>query len=171
MRVDNVSRRKVLVVGGLASLGVPLAGFLWLPSAADGMNLLSYREMSTLAALGEVFFPEGNAVGIAWQEMDLEREVDRLLSETLSPRLVKPFRYLLRFVEYGTLAQTGKRFSSCSLATRERLIEDWGRPGSKLRHGGMSSLKSVLGMAYFNHPDVLNALGWRSMCAPKPGSV
>ena len=169
--MGNISRRQVLVVGGLASFGIPLGGFLWLPSAAPGMKVLSLREMGTIAALGEVFFPEDNAVGIASQQVGLEKEVDRLLSETLSPSLVTPFRYLIRFVEYGTIAQARTPFSRCSLEKREQLVEGWARPGSKLRHGGMASLKSVLGMAYFNHPDVLNALGWRSMCAPKPGST
>jgi hypothetical protein len=72
---------------------------------------------------------------------------------------------LLRFVQYGTVAQTGKRFTACSLEKRAALLEGWGRPGSKYRAGGITSLKSVLGMAYFNHPKVLKAIGWRSLCS------
>jgi hypothetical protein len=132
---------------------------------------LSEGELSVIGALGEVMFPEGNAIGLSGLDIGLEGEVDLLLGETLDPKLVPPFRYLLRFVQFGTIAQTGKRFTSCSPEKRAELLAEWGRPGSKFRNGGIASLKSVLGMAYFNHPDVLNAIGWRSYCAAKPGSA
>ena len=170
MNSPRPTRRQVLTIGALTTAGVGLGGFLWLPSAAEGHRVLSTGELSIIGALGEVMFPDGNAIGLSWKDVDLEGEVDRLLGETLDPKLVPPFRYLLRFVQYGTVAQTGKRFTGCSQERRAELLEGWGRPGSKLRNGGMASLKSVLGMAYFNHPRVLNAIGWRSYCAAKPGT-
>ena len=164
MPLHKPTRRQVLVIGSLVSVGTMVGGFLWLPDPAPGKEVLSKGELSIIAALGEVFFPEGNAIGLSWKDVELENGVDRLLSETIAPNLVDPFRYLLRFVEYGTIAETGSRFSQCSVQRREALLADWGRPGSKYRSGGMNSLKSILGMAYFNHPRVLDAVGWRSMC-------
>jgi len=171
MRSLRPTRRQVLTIGSLTTIGVGLGGFLWLPAAAEGRQVLSSGELSVVGALGEVFFPTGNAIGLSWSDIGLEEEVDRLLGETLDPKLVPPFRYLLRFMQYGTVAETGKRFTACSVERRAALLENWGRPGSKIRGGGIASLKSVLGMAYFNHPDVLNAIGWRSYCAVKPGSA
>lgn len=165
------TRRQVLTIGSLTSVGVGIGGFLWLPGPAEGRHVLSEGELSVIGALGEVMFPEGNAIGLSGLDIGLEGEVDLLLGETLDPKLVPPFRYLLRFVQFGTIAQTGKRFTSCSPEKRAELLAEWGRPGSKFRNGGIASLKSVLGMAYFNHPDVLNAIGWRSYCAAKPGSA
>ena len=170
MTMLRPTRRQVLTIGSLTTVGVGIGGFLWLPSAAEGHQELSQGELSVIGALSEVMFPEGNAIGISGTDIGIESEVDRLLAETLDPKLVPPFRYLLRFVQVGTIAQTGKRFTSCSAEKRSELLAEWGRPGSKFRTGGIASLKSVLGMAYFNHPDVLNAIGWRSYCAAKPGS-
>ena len=165
MRLPKPTRRQVLTIGSLVTGGTLVGGFLWLPSAAPGKHVLSADELSIIGALGEVFFPEGNAIGLSWRDVELESGVDQLLSETIAPNLVDPFRYLLRFVEYGTIAETGSRFTRCSVKRRAALLEDWGRPGSKYRSGGMNSLKSILGMAYFNHPRVLDAVGWRSMCS------
>jgi len=138
---------------------------MWLPNPAAGQRVLSEGELTIVGALGEVFFPEANPVGLSWEDVALEDGVDRLLAETIEPNLVDPFRYLLRFVEYGTIAETGSRFTRCSVKRRAALLESWGRPGSKYRSAGMNSLKSILGMAYFNHPEVLSTLGWRSMCS------
>ena len=171
MALTRPTRRQVLTIGSLTSVGVGLGGFLWLPEAAEGHEVLSEGELSVVEALGEVLFPEGNAIGLSGSDIGIESEVDRLMAETLDPKLVPPFRYLLRFIQYGTRAQTGKRFTSCSVEKRAELLAEWGRPGSKLRNGGIASLKSVLGMAFFNHPDVLSAIGWRSYCAARPGDA
>jgi len=165
MSASRPTRRQVLSIGALSGVGFAVGGFLWLPETADGRQVLSAGELSVVAALGEVLFPENNAIGLTWKDVDLEFEVDKLLGQTLEPKLVPPFRYLLRFVQYGTIAQTGKRFTACSVEKRAALLESWGRPGSKYRNGGITSLKSVLGIAYFNHPKVLDTIGWRSICS------
>jgi hypothetical protein len=164
MFIARPSRRQVLTIGALSGVGFAVGGFLWLPDAAENQAVLSAGELGIVAALGEVLFPEGNAIGFSWKEVDLAQEVDRLLAEVLDPKVVAPFRYLLRFVQYGCVAQTGKTFSACSAEKRAELLASWGRPGSTYRNAGITSLKSVLGMAYFNHPQVLKAIGWRSMC-------
>jgi hypothetical protein len=165
MVVARPTRRQVLTVGALSAAGFSVGGFLWLPKPAENQNVFSAGELSIVSALGEVLFPEGNALGISWRDVNLASEVDILLGEYLDPKVVAPFRYLLRFVQYGTVAQAGKTFTACSPETRANLLESWGKPGSKYRNAGITSLKSVLGMAYFNHPEVLKAVGWRALCS------
>jgi hypothetical protein len=159
------TRRQVLTVGSLSVVGFSVGGFLWLPKPAENQHVFSAGELSIVSALGEVLFPEGNALELSWKDVDLANEVDTLLGEYLDPKVVAPFRYLLRFVQYGTVAQTGHTFTACSAETRANLLASWGKPGSKYRNAGITSLKSVLGMAYFNHPKVLKAMGWRAMCS------
>jgi hypothetical protein len=101
MFIARPSRRQVLTIGALSGVGFAVGGFLWLPDAAENQAVLSAGELGIVAALGEVLFPEGNAIGFSWKEVDLAQEVDRLLAEVLDPKVVAPFRYLLRFVQYG----------------------------------------------------------------------
>jgi len=164
MPIARLTRRQVLTIGALSGVGFTVGGFLWLPQAGESQYVFSASELAIVSALGEVLFPEGNAIGLSWRDVNLGQEVDRLLGEVLDPKVVSPFRYLLRFVQYGCVAQTGKTFSACSPEKRAALLRSWGRPGSTYRKAGITSLKSVLGMAYFNHPQVLKTIGWRSAC-------
>jgi hypothetical protein len=91
-------------------------------------------------------------------------EVHRLLFEVLDPLRASGFRYVLRSLEWGTLASRGHLFSHLSAAERVEVLEAWADPAVFTRRIAHDSLKAILGMAYFAHPQVLAHMGWRATC-------
>ncbi len=158
------TRRQVLVGGTLTGAGLAVGAGIYLPPPLPGGHVLSAAECEIVGALGEVLFPRDNPIGVDWEQAGLAQEVDRLLVEAVDPAMVRPFRYLLRYIQVGALFRTGSRFSQASLEDRKELLAEWSAPGTLKGRLVDSSVKGVLGMAYFNHPDVLNAVGWRLGC-------
>jgi len=158
------TRRKVLIGGTLATGLLALGAGVYLPGPAAGRNVLSKGELAVVGALAAVMFPPGNALGVDASRAEVMKGVDALLGDTLDPGMARSFRYLLRGIEWGTVPLVGRRFSRCSLGKRQALMERWDRPGSWVGRVTGASVRAVLGMAYFNHPDVLDAVGWRVGC-------
>jgi hypothetical protein len=109
-------------------------------------------------------FPPGNALGVDADQAEVAQGVDTLLVDTIDPTMARSFRYLLRGIELGTVVLAGSRFTRCSLEKRRGLMARWDQPGSWVGRVTGASVRAVLGMAYFNHPDVLDAVGWRVGC-------
>src|SRR5690606_32322752 len=108
-------------------------------------------------AVAEVFFPgapfpiDGVAAGVS-------SGVDRIVGEVLEEAAAAAFRYVLRTLEWGTLASRGRRFTAMSVDERRDVLETWSDPDVVPRRVAMESFKAVLGMAYFAHPEVIAAI-------------
>lgn len=159
-----LSRRRLLglSVGGAAAIA--LAWAVQLEDPAPELRVLGRRERALIDAVGEALFPPGNPVGPGWAELDLGAEVDRMLDHELGPSMVTPFRALLKGLDLAALWTFGGRFAACTLPERLELLRAWGEAGvvpTRLAH---DSIKSIMGLAYFNHPRVLAQLGYRASC-------
>lgn len=164
-----LSRRALLLTGAaaasLAALGVSEAV---LPAPAPGFRLLAAEELVVLAALGEAFFPAASPLGVAAADVDLPARVDALLAEDLDPVVAPVFRYLLDVLETGTLVSRGSRFSALPLAVRREVVDTWAGPVILPRRLGYDALKSIVGMAFFNTPEVTAKVGWSPRCQGGP---
>ncbi|MCB9793778.1 MAG: gluconate 2-dehydrogenase subunit 3 family protein [Alphaproteobacteria bacterium] len=157
-----VSRRSLLRAGVLAAGVGVTARFLVLGAAAPGREIVNEHGLEIIEALGELFFPEGNAIGPSWRDVDLASRVDRILSQTLDPTAAEGFRYLLRGLDYASVVTHSTRFCVATVDQRAAILEAWeSELPTRLGH---AALKSVFGMAYFNHPSVREAVGFASRC-------
>lgn len=161
------SRRALLYSGtaaaGLTAVGVPVSV---LPSACPGFQLLSEGEVALVAAIGEAFFPSGSALAIGAADVGLPFLVDTLLAEELDPVVQPVFRYLLRAVDAGTVASRGSSFALLPLEDRRAVLDTWSDNAIFPRRVAYDALKSVLGMAFFNAPEVTERIGWSPTCHP-----
>lgn len=144
-----------------AALGV--AGALHLPSAGQGLRLLSAHEAEVVAAVAATMFP-GVHFPLDGVQAGCVAEVDRILGEVLPEVHAAGFRYLLRALEVGAVVSHGARFSSLSAEARREVLDIWGAPGVLPRRIASDALKMVMGMAYFAHPAVLDHMGYRATC-------
>lgn len=120
--------------------------------------------MGVVTALAEVMFP-GAPFPVSGVEAGVEAEVDRIVAEVIAPVQAAAFRYLLRLLEWGTMASRGQRFSALSPPERREVLAVWGQPASLPRRVASDALKAVMGMAYFSNPLVLDHMGYRSTCS------
>jgi hypothetical protein len=164
----GISRRGVLL-GGMAA-GAGLAAVAATGAAievgipAEGLRVMSARELAVVRALAEVMFPRG-AFPLDGLEAGVAEEVDRLLAEVLDPLHASGFRTLLHTLEWGTLASRGATFSALPAAERAEVVRIWADPSVFARRIAGDAFKIVLGMAYFAHPAVLRTIGWSTGCA------
>jgi len=114
-------------------------------------------------AVAEVLFP-GDPFPVNGREAGVAAEVDRIVGEVLEPVPAAGFRYVLRALEWGTFASRGRRFSRLPASARAEVLSTWKAPEQMTRRVAGDSLRAVLGMAYFSHPEVLASMGWRATC-------
>ncbi len=155
-----ITRRRLLGAGLAAGALAVCAGTVRLGSPSPDLRVLSRDERLLVDALGEALWPEGNPIGIPWVGAE---HVDEVLAVTLLPVSVLAFRYALRGLAWGSLL-TGRSISARSALERVELLHAWseGPLPERLSHDG---IKVVLGMAYFNHPSVMEALGVNFRCS------
>jgi hypothetical protein len=158
-----VSRRSLLRAGLATGAALAFGVGLRLDAPAAGARLLSVEEMEILRALAEVMFPAG-VFPVDGLEARVPEEVDRIVADMMEEPATSAFRYVLRAIEWGTLASRGLRFSRLPAEARAEVLEVWSEPMVLPRRVAHDSLRLVLGMAYFNHPAVLGAIGWRTGC-------
>lgn len=160
-----VTRRRV-VLAGAALGGAGLVGGavgLHLDAPAPGARALSLAELGTVRAVGEVLFPAG-VFPIDGGHPAVLAEVDRVVADTLDALRGRLFRYVLRTLEYGTVATRGARFSALDVETRREVFERWADPHVLVRRVSWDSVRVILGMAFFVQPEVADAMGWRALC-------
>jgi hypothetical protein len=163
-----VTRRRVVVGGVALTSALAAASVLVLPSPAQGMRVLGPREREVVDALGEALFPVGNAVGPSWLDIDLVAEVDRILDRVLPGRAVYGFRVLLNVLEWSAVLVAGKPLTSCTVEERLELFEALEVRESVVRRAARDGLRGVMALAYFDHPTVWKAIGFRSLCTGEP---
>lgn len=153
-----------MLQGGI-TLGASIAcgAGLRLDVPAPGAFVLSVEELAVVRALAEVMFP-GAPLPKDGVQAEVAEGVDRLLFEYLGDPHSSALRYVLRAVEWGTLASRGARFSALSADVRAQVLDRWADPTVLPRRVALDGLKLLMGMAYFRDPDVLDAIGWRVGC-------
>ncbi|MDP6928524.1 MAG: hypothetical protein QF412_02360, partial [Planctomycetota bacterium] len=77
------------------------------------------------------------------------------------------FRAMLLLFEHGTLAfgLRARRFTELPSKARERYLRRWEEARVYSRRILAAGLKTVLGVAYFAHPSVQEALAIQRVCA------
>ncbi len=160
----RLSRRKAiwLLTAGVGVGG--FAGFAWLRAAAPGFRVLAAGEVKTVESLLTALFSLETGAPVDPLQCGALEEVDRLLAEDLPSEVVAPFRYLLHGLEAGTAVSRGRPFSSLSDTERLDVLNVWSGNEPFPRRLALDSLKSILGMAYWSQPEVLEAIGWTSPC-------
>jgi hypothetical protein len=159
-----VSRRRLILGGLVAGATLAFGRGVTLYAPAPGARVLSARELEIVRGASEALFPAG-VLPVDGPGARVADEVDRLLAEWMVEPHRSAFRYVLRSLEWGTLASRGTRFSQLSVEERREVIDAWNEPRLIARRAAMDSVRMVLGMAYFRHPAVLAAIGWRAGCA------
>lgn len=161
-RTSLMSRRTLLRSAVLAGIVGAVARLAHLREPRAGLRKLDEHEAELVAHLGDILFPAGGVLGISARDVDIVTRVDDVLCEVLLPVSADGFRYLLRGLDYVSTFTHSTRFCACDLAKQTEILEAWGAemPG-KL---GYESIRSVLSMAFFNHPAVLERVGFRPRC-------
>lgn len=162
MPTSLVSRRTLLRAGVLAAGVGVTARLLYLGAAAPGRVVVNEHGLEIIEALGELYFPEGNALGLSWRDVDLPSRVDAILAQTLDPAAAEGFRYLLRGLDYASVVTHSSRFCVATVEQRAAILDAW--EAELPTRLGLSALKSVIGMAFFNHMGVREAVGFASRC-------
>jgi hypothetical protein len=159
-----VSRRQWLQAGLAFAAAIAFGAGLRLDAPATGALVLSAEEIDVVRALAAVMFP-GDPFPVDGLQAGVAEEVDRIVGDLLVEPAASGFRYVLRAVEWGTLASRGARFSQLPADDRRDVLDAWADPTVLPRRVAWDSIRLVLGMAYFRHPQVLDRIGWRSSCA------
>lgn len=164
----QVSRRQLLVgttaVAAVAAVVGVGAGLLWLPAPAAGWRVLSAGEAVAVTRLAEALFPPGNPLGVSGGDVDLAPVVDDLLGDQLDDKVAPVFRYLLRAVEDFTFASRGVGFGALSVTDRVDVLRHWDDESLYPRRVAYDVIRLVMGMAFFNLPQVVTRIGWQSRC-------
>ena len=161
--VGGVSRRRVLQAGVALGAVLALGDSLRLDPPAPGARILSAEELAVVRGVASAMFPR-DPMPLDGIEAGVPEEVDRLVADHLLAMQADGFRYVLRALEWGTLASCGTRFSKLDDDARRLVLDTWADPAVSPRRASFDALKVVFGMAYFNHPAVLRHIGWRTGC-------
>ena len=151
--------RRALILGGLAAGagGLVCAGLVRLPEPAAGRAVLGEREAEIVQALGDAIWPEGNPIGVSAREARLVEGVDALLDDTLGQDQVTAFRHLLRAMDMTLDVEApGPELLAA--------LQQWQAPEELFSRVAADGVKAVLGMAFFNDDQVLEAVGFSSRC-------
>jgi hypothetical protein len=157
------TRRKFLVgsalsVAGSVGVTVPLR------PAAAGLTVLSPEERNVARAVAEVLFP-GGPLGVRGDDPRVVERLDQILADTFDPLRRAGVRYVLRALQFGTIASRGARFTALSIEDRRDVLHAWLDPTVLARRVAADSLRAILAMAYFSLDDVLDRIGWRATCS------
>jgi len=147
------------VVGGLGA-GVALR----LDGPARDMVILNAEELDVIHALCEVWFPAG-VFPIDGIEAGVPREVDGVLQDIMGDVQLAGFRYVLRTLQWGTVARWSRRFTDLEVSERIVVLDRWSDADVVPRRAAVDAVKAVLAIAYFRHPTIIETIGWRTGCS------
>ena len=135
------------------------------PEAACELLYLERREYAIVAALALALFPPGNPLGIDGLQARVPEYIDRMLA-AMEPDKAGDLEAMFLLFEHGTLAfgLRVRRFTELPVRAREKYLRRWERARVYSRRMLVAALKSMVGMGYFAHPDVQQALGMERTC-------
>ncbi len=161
----GLSRRHLLIGGAAVALagsaGAVMA--LRLSAPAAGFKVFNAEELSVVAALSALWFPAG-VFPVDGIEAGVTEKVDEVAEQILLPLQLAGFRYVLRTLEWGTVARWGRTFTQLTVDEREVVVGRWSAAEPVARRTAIDAVKAVLAMAYFSHPAVIETIGWRVGC-------
>lgn len=170
--------RRRLVGGSLVGTGVLVLGtaawrvFHGVRRDATAAGLvLSEREMTAVNAFARGYFPPGNLTGIDGRTAGVAGYVDRYLHRMRSAEQ-NLVRGLILAMDQGT-AFAGHWRPARDLTTSElkAYLHDWEQSRALWRRSLAMSLRTILGMAFFTHPQVQAALGIEPQCTSRGPSL
>jgi hypothetical protein len=162
-----ISRRRLIAGSVIIAAALSAGGAAWflnLEDAAPSAQALSQRELLWVSALGMALFPLGNPIGPSFDDVDGAMRVDTLLAEFLLPKAATPLRYVLKSLDIGARLSLGASLLELDPGARLQLLLDWSKQENVARRASMDGLKSVLAIAYFDVPEVQDAIGFSSRC-------
>ena len=164
--------RRSLYIG--AGLGATAGGLLlWghagrypTPEPSCELLFLERRDFAILAALADTIFPYGNPLGRSGSAARVPEYVDRMLARMPKDK-AEEFRAMMLLFEHGTLAfgLRVRRFTELPPAAAQRYLRRWEEAQVYSRRMLAAGLKTLLGIAYFAHPEVQKAMGIQKICA------
>jgi hypothetical protein len=139
-----------IVVATLLVVGVRrvVAGH---PPRPPGLRTFAAREVATLEAIGEVFYPPGHGVSPSGADAGVTRYLDRYLAAGRARQR--------RLVVWSAGLSAFRRLSSLDPAAREAYLEGWETSRWFLRRLCFTSIRALFTMGYFSDATVLRELG------------
>jgi hypothetical protein len=165
-----LSRRQLFLRGALATGGALVVGpCLYVGSRildkpGDGLLALSRRERRILGSVIPALLPGGSGMPIGDPDV-LTPSIDRYLFST-HDTIRRLFRVTLHLIEDLPVVYRGRRFSSLPIDQQASEIAQWEETTVYLKAASFSSVKLIVGMAYFETPEARAAVGWYLGCAP-----
>lgn len=165
----RLSRRHLLLgAGAIGLLGVAGATLRQLgryPAPTQDFRQLDAKSAAIFAVFGDFLVPPGGALpgsgGDAITLARLDLQLDAMPLETRDLILWLPLVF-----EHGTaLDRLGSR-CLCALSAPERhaYLTDWASATDLLRSQLFVAMRTLYGMAYFERPDVIAAMGIAPRC-------
>jgi len=125
--------------------------------------VLSHGETEIVRSVAEVMFPAG-VFPVDGVSAEVAEGVDAVLHYQFPAVHAAGFRAVLRALEWGTLVSRGRSFSALAVEQRSEVLTVWMSPSVLTRRLAVDSLRLVLGMVYFSHPEVLAHIGYAQRC-------
>ena len=159
-----VSRRRMIQLGITTGVAIAMIGANVALAPAKGLKVFSDHDVTTLRAIAEVMFPPGS-FPVDGLTANVAERVDEVANELFLPVHRVGFRSVLFALESGTLMSRGAPFSVLSADERTEVLNVWLTPSIHTRRIAADSLRAILGMAFFGHPEVLSSIGWYTICS------
>ncbi len=166
----RLTRRGVLGAGLLfGATAIGLGGLSYTlfrgRAAAQGRALLSDEEAKVVAAIADTYFPPGNELGVAAQDVDVVGGVDAYLNGLLPREKALLRGVVMAFDAWPRLSFTSSaRFSDLPLDDRVAILSAWEDSALDERRQLVSVLRVIVGMVVFDDPRFLAAIGHRWGC-------
>ena len=151
-----------LLLAGLL-VAAAVRSFKGYPRGGARYRHLSRREVAFLHAAGDAIFPRGGVIPASGSDADVAGYTDRWLAAS-RPRIRVLMHLLFFLVEHATLLFPApgwggwRRFTSLSPEQRIAVLEAWRHSRYFPRRLVFTSLRAVLTMAWFAHPQVMRQL-------------
>lgn len=139
-----------------------LAGGAAYYEMAGDPRTITERDRRLVDALAVTLYP-GNP-GPPGDQVGAADFVERYFREGLEPAVARVMRGVFVAIEWGALFSTGARFSALTPARRTRYLQAIERGGILALRSALFGLKSIVNLAYFDHPAVRQAVGLTRVC-------
>ena len=166
----NLSRKKFLKRMSLGTLALLSSGIVYFQfwayeSPPPEFKNLGSMEYSLVKQLGQLFFPENNAIGVSANDINVTARIDEQFS-LLPPELNDQMHLLLLAVELSTVASRYLRpFSHLSQEQQIKVLKSWERSSIGLYRLLLKGSKLLFSLVYFSHEKVKAALDYAPKCA------
>lgn len=143
-------------------------GARWLVSdrpTASGRAALSAREAGVVYALGEVYFPEGNPLGVSVKDVDVVAGADAFVAGMLD-RERRLLRALLTAFDHWPRASfaSTSAFSALALGERTTVMRAFEDSDVAERRLVAALLRSLVGIPFFEDARALASIGFEPGC-------